>query len=229
MGPPPHSFPTRLGPPQVPLLSLALPQEDTSTGHSTVQPPRLAEPSGTGQQLRQRNGCHCQHQSEGLQHMELSPGGAQQAWGQAGLTLQEPRVALAITTAKYEGGDTALDALPLPGHTLFFRAWGARDRRDEDMRWNRDVHGQPAGNRPRPFPAGEVDDGGTEGGAGTGLGPMPTVGCSKSGSRWWRLPGSHLRTQCRPPIPCPPVPSSEGGWDNVGDRGKGPGAGGKWG
>lgn len=220
-------LPHKAGPPQVPLPSLALPQEDTSAGHGTVQLPRLTQPSGTSWQLGQGNGCHCQHRSEGLQHVELSPGGAQQAGGQAGLTLQEPRVALAITTAKYQGGDTALDAFPLPGHVLSLR--GARDRRDEDMRWSRDVHGQPAGNRPRPFPAGEADDGGTEGGAGIGLAPMPTVGCTKRGSHCWRLPGSHLRTQCRPPIPCPAAPSSDGRWDNVGDRGKGPGAGGRWG
>lgn len=228
-GTPTPLLPHKTGPPHVPLPSLALPQVDTSAGHSKVQLPQLTQPSGTSWQLRHRNGCHCQHQSEGLQHVELSPGGAQQAWGQAGLTLQEPHVALAITTAKYQGRDTALAALPLPGHVLSLRAWGARGRRDEDVRWSRDAHGQPAGNRTRLFPAGEADDGGTEGGAGTGLGPKPAVGCTKSGSRWWRLPGSHLRTQCRPPIPCPAAPSSDGGWDNVGDRGKGPGAGGRWG
>lgn len=229
-GPLPHSCPTRLGPAAFPFFPLLpLPQEDTSSGHSTVQPPRPAEPSSTSRQPRQRNGCHCQHQSEGLQHVKLSPGGAEQAWGQAGLTLQEPHVAPAITTAEYQGGDAALKALPLPGPAPSLGAWGARDHRDEDMRWSRDVHGQPGGNRPRPFPAGEADDGGTEGGAGTGLGPMPTVGWAKSGSRWWRLPGSHLRTQCRPPTPCPAAPSSDGGWDKVSDRGKGPGAGGRWG
>lgn len=126
-GTPTPLLPHKAGSPQVPLPSLALPQEDTSAGHSKVQLPRLTQPSGTSQKLRQRNGCHCQHQSEGPQHVELSPGGAQQAWGQAGLTLQEPRVALAITTAKYQGGDTALDALPLPGHVLPSRARGARD------------------------------------------------------------------------------------------------------
>lgn len=89
-GTPTPFLPHKAGPPQVPLPSLALPQEDTSAGHSAVQPPWLAEPSGTSQQLGQRNGCHCQHQSEGLQHVQLSPGGAEQAWGQAGLTLQEP-------------------------------------------------------------------------------------------------------------------------------------------
>lgn len=79
-----HPIPPQQGwaPPGSPSLAGIAPG-----GHSTVQPPRLAEPSGTSQQLRQRNGCYCQHQSEELQHVELSPGGA---WEQAGLTLQEP-------------------------------------------------------------------------------------------------------------------------------------------
>lgn len=148
-GPLPHSCPTRLGPAAFPFFpSLPLPQEDTSSGHSTVQPPRPAEPSSTSRQPGQRNGCHCQHQSEGLQHVKLSPGEAEQAWGQAGLTLQEPRVAPAITIAEYQGADAALEALPLPGPALPLRAWGVRDHRDEDMRWSRDVHGQPGGTDP---------------------------------------------------------------------------------
>lgn len=69
-----------------------------------------------------------------MEPVKLSPGGAEQAWGQAGLTLQEPCVAPAITIAEYQGADTALEALPLPGPAPPLRAWGVRDHRDEDMR-----------------------------------------------------------------------------------------------